>query len=112
DSLVHPAVTYGKVAIEVLVGLFFIFATAAYWLFERDQVINVVTSFFPRPKRKKIRDTWELMDLKLGAFVRGQIVMICLVSTLVSIGLWIAGEPYFILLGISVGLLEIVPVIG
>lgn len=111
-SLVHPAVTYGKVAIEALVGLFFMFASAAYWLFERDQVINVVTSFFPRPKRKKIRDTWELMDLKLGAFVRGQIVMICLVSTLVSIGLWIAGEPYFILLGISVGLLEIVPVVG
>src|SRR5262249_33819183 len=55
---------------------------------------------------------WELMDLKLGAFVRGQLVMIALVSTLVSIGLWIAGEPYFILLGICVGILEIVPVVG
>ena len=52
------------------------------------------------------------MDLKLGAFVRGQLVMIALVSTLVSIGLWIVGEPYFILLGICVGILEIVPVVG
>ena len=112
SGLVHPAVSYGKKAIEALVGIFFIFATAAYWLFERDQVIDLVTSFLPRPKRKTVRDTWILVDLKLGAFVRGQIVMIALVSTLVSIGLWIAGEPYFIVLGISVGILEIVPVIG
>jgi predicted PurR-regulated permease PerM len=112
SGLVHPAVSYGKKAIEALVGIFFIFATAAYWLFERDRVIDVVTGFLPRPRRKKVRDTWELVDLKLGAFVRGQMVMIALVSTLVSIGLWIAGEPYFILLGISVGILEIVPVVG
>ena len=112
SSLIHPAVSIGEKALEVLVGIFFIFATAAYWLFERDRVIDLVASLVPRPKRKTLRDTWELMDLKLGAFVRGQLVMIALVSTLVSIGLWIAGEPYFILLGICVGILEIVPVIG
>ena len=86
----HPAVSYGKKAIEALVGIFFIFATAAYWLFERDRVIDAVTSFLSRPRRKKVRDTWELVDLKLGAFVRGQLV----------------------LLGITVGILEIVPVVG
>ena len=85
-SLIHPAVTIGEKALEVLVGIFFIFATAAYWLFERDRVIDLVASLVPRPKRKTLRDTWELMDLKLGAFVRGQLVMIALVSTLVSIG--------------------------
>ena len=111
-NLVHPAVSYGEKAVEALVGIFFILATAAYWLFERDTVIDVVTSLLPRPKRKKVRDTWQLVDLKLGAFVRGQLVMIALVSSLVSIGLWIAGEPYFILLGITVGILEIVPVVG
>ncbi len=111
-SIVHPAVTIGEKALEVLVGIFFIFATAAYWLFERDRVIDLVASMVPRPKRKTVRDTWQLVDLKLGAFVRGQMVMIALVSTLVSIGLWIAGAPYFILLGICVGILEIVPVVG
>jgi predicted PurR-regulated permease PerM len=111
-SLVHPAVSIGEKALEVLVGIFFVFATAAYWLFERDRAINVVASLVPRPRRKTLRDTWELMDLKLGAFIRGQLLMIAIVSTLVSIGLWIAGEPYFILLGITVGILEIVPVVG
>jgi predicted PurR-regulated permease PerM len=112
SKLIHPALTVGREAIAVLVGIFFTFAAAAYWLFERDRVIDLVTSFLPRPKRRKVRDTWELIDLKLGAFVRGQLVMIALVSTMVSLALWAVGEPYFILLGISVGFLEIVPVVG
>jgi predicted PurR-regulated permease PerM len=112
NGIIHPAITYGEKAVEVLVGIFFILATAAYWLFERDRVIDLVASLVPRPKRKTLRDTWQLMDLKLGAFVRGQIAMIALISTLVSTALWLVGEPYFILLGISVGLLEIVPVVG
>jgi predicted PurR-regulated permease PerM len=112
NKLIHPALTVGREAIAVLVGIFFTFAAAAYWLFERDRVIDLVTSFLPRPKRKTVRDTWELIDLKLGAFVRGQMLMIALVSTVVSLALWAVGEPYFILLGISVGFLEIVPVVG
>ena len=59
-SLIHPAVSIGEKALEVLVGIFFILATAAYWLFERDRVINLVASLMPRPKRKTLRDTWEL----------------------------------------------------
>jgi predicted PurR-regulated permease PerM len=111
-KLVHPAVSIGREALAVLVGIFFTFAAAAYWLFERDRVIDFFASLMPRPKRKTFRDTWELVDLKLGAFVRGQLLMIALVSTLVSIAFWLVGEPYYILLGISVGILEIVPVVG
>lgn len=112
SKLVHPALTAGKTAVEILVGIFFTAATAAYWLFEREQAIDLVTSLIVRPKRKKVRDTWELIDLKLGAFVRGQVLLIVFVSTLASLGFWAVGEPYFLLIGIAVGLLEIVPVIG
>jgi predicted PurR-regulated permease PerM len=112
SKLVHPALTAGKTAVEILVGIFFVAATAAYWLFEREQAIDLVTSLIDRPKRKKVRDTWDLIDLKLGAFVRGQMLLIAFVCTLASLGFWIVGEPYYLLIGIAAGLLEIVPVIG
>ena len=111
-ELVHPALSIGEQALAVLVGIFFTFAAAAYWLFERDQAIDLVTRFMPRPKRKTARDTWQLIDLKLGAFVRGQIVLVVFVSTVVSFSFWLIGEPYWLLLGIAVGILEIIPVIG
>jgi predicted PurR-regulated permease PerM len=110
--LVHPALSAGEEALKILVGVFFTFATAAYWIFERDRFIDFVTSFLARPKRKTVRDTWELIDLKLGAFVRGQLLLIGIVATLVSTAFFLVGEPYWLLLGICVALLEIIPVVG
>ena len=111
-KLVHPALSAGEEAIKVLVGIFFTLATAAYWVFERDRFIDFVTGFLARPKRKKVRDTWELVDLKLGAFVRGQLLLIAIVGTVVSTAFYFVAEPYWLLLGIAVALLEIVPVVG
>jgi predicted PurR-regulated permease PerM len=112
SHLVHPAIAAGKKALAILVGIFFTFASAAYWLFERDRAIDVFTGFLPRPRRKKVRDTWLLVDLKLGAFVRGQLLLVLLVATMVSIAFWLVGEPYWLLLGIAVALLEVIPVVG
>jgi predicted PurR-regulated permease PerM len=111
-KLVHPALSAGEEALKVLVGIFFLLATAAYWVFERDRFIDFVTGFLARPKRKKVRDTWQLIDLKLGAFVRGQLLLIALVATIVSTAFYLVGEPYWLLLGICVALLEIIPVVG
>jgi predicted PurR-regulated permease PerM len=112
SSLVKPLAQVGVTAFEVLIGIFFTFAAAAYWIFERDKTIDLVSSLFPRPKRKLIRDTWDLIDAKLGAFVRGEVLLILLVATVLSLAFWAIGEPYWILVGSFAGLVEIVPVIG
>ena len=112
SELLHPAVEVTLKVFEVVLGLFFVLASAAYWIFERDRAVDFVTSLLPRPRRKKVRDTWDLIDLKLGAFVRGQALLIVLVGTVLSGAFWAIGLPYFILIGAFAGLVEIVPVIG
>ena len=112
ESLFHPAVEITKKAFEVLIGIFFVLATAAYWIFERERAVNVVAKLLPRPKRKKMRDTWDLIDLKLGAFVRGEALLVVLVGTALTFAFWAIDLPYFILVGAFAGLVEIVPVIG
>jgi predicted PurR-regulated permease PerM len=111
-SLFHPALEVTIKAFEVLVGILFVLATAAYWIFERHRAVDVVASMLARPKRKKLRDTWDLIDLKLGAFVRGEALLVVLVGTVLSLAFWAVGEPYFILVGAFAGIVEIVPVIG
>ena len=108
----HPALEITIKAFEVLVGVFFVLATAGYWIFERDRAVGFVASLLPRPRRKKLRDTWDLVDLKLGAFVRGLALLIVLVGTILSTAFWAIGLPYFLLVGAFSGLVEIVPVIG
>jgi predicted PurR-regulated permease PerM len=111
-ALFHPALEVTLKAFEVVLGIFFVLATAAYWIFERERAVDFSASLLPRPKRKKLRDTWTLIDLKLGAFVRGQALLIVLVGTILSLAFWAVGEPYFILVGSFAGIVEIVPVIG
>src|SRR6266487_5395846 len=110
--LFHPAVEVTLKAFEILLGIFFVLATAAYWIFERERAVDFVASLLARPKRKKLRDTWNLIDLKLGAFVRGEALLVVLVGTILSLAFWAVGEPYFILVGAFAGIVEIVPVIG
>lgn len=112
SKLVKPAEQIGVTAFEVVIGIFFTFAAAAYWIFERDKAINLVCSLLPRPRRKLVRDTWDLIDAKLGAFVRGQVLLIGLVGTALSLLFWAIGEPYWILVGAFAGLVEVIPVIG
>ena len=112
SSVFHSGVTVGLKAFEILVGIFFVFATAAYWIFERARTVDFVASLLPRPKRKRVRDTWDLIDLKLGAFVRGEVVLILLVGTVLSVLFLAVGEPYWILIGAFAGVVEIIPVIG
>jgi hypothetical protein len=59
-----------------------------------------------------VRDTWNLIDLKLGAFVRGECLLILLVGTVLSLLFFAIGLPYWLLIGAFAGLVEIVPVIG
>src|ERR687895_686374 len=112
DRLLDPAVEVTLTVFEIALGIFFVLASAAFWIYERDRAEELVCSMLPRQRRKKVRATWELIDAKLGAYVRGQAVLILLVGTVLSLAFWQIGLPYWILIGAFAGVVEIIPVIG
>lgn len=111
-ALFHPALSVTKKAVEIIAGVFFTFAVAAYWIFERERAERILLLMVAKEKRGIVRDTWRLIDAKLGAFVRGQLLMIGFVSTVLSAAFWALGLPYWLLLGVFAGLVEMVPVVG
>jgi predicted PurR-regulated permease PerM len=112
EELVDPALEATLLGFEIAVGILFVFACAAYWILERDDAVRFVTSLLPRQRRKLVRDTWNLIDLKLGAYVRGQALLIALVATVLSACFWAIGLPFWLLIAIFAGIVEIIPVIG
>src|SRR5207253_3083348 len=112
SKLVRPAIHLTIAAVEALIAVFFVLAAAAYWIFERDHAIDYVCCLVKRQKRKTVRVTWHLIDLKLGSYVRGQGLLILVVGTVLSLAFWAIGEPYWLLLGSFDGIVEAVPVIG
>ena len=73
------------------------FAVAGYWIFERERAMKVVSELLPRQQWKTVRDTWVLIDLKLGAFVRGMALIVVIVATTLSLLFWAIGLPYWLL---------------
>jgi predicted PurR-regulated permease PerM len=112
SRLLHPALSIGEEALKIVVGILFTLAAAAYWLFERDRAVDLIAGLIARPRRKKLRDTWEPIEQKLGAFIRGELLLIAIVGTCASLVFFAIGEPYWLLLGIATGFLELVPVVG
>jgi predicted PurR-regulated permease PerM len=111
-AILHPAISATKTVFEILVGIIFMFAVGAYWIFERDGAIGVVQSMVPRKHRRVTRDTWVLIDMKLGAFVRGQFLLVVIVASLLSLAFWLDGEPYWLLIASFAGIVELVPIVG
>jgi predicted PurR-regulated permease PerM len=48
----------------------------------------------------------------LGRYIRGQLILVVLMSTVTTIGLTILGVPYSVLLGVLTGILETIPFVG
>jgi predicted PurR-regulated permease PerM len=111
-ELVDPALQLTLLGFEILVGVFFTLASAAYWIYERDRAIDLVSSLVPAERRGVVRDTWNLIDLKLGAYVRGQLLLVFIVGSVLSACFWAIGLPYWLLIGTFAGVVELVPVIG
>lgn len=67
-------------------------------------------------KRSLFREEFELLHQKFAvfgkAFLRVQGVILLLTCTVCTAGLWFIGNPYYILLGIGIGLLDALPLLG
>ena len=98
--------------LAVLAGIAFTLACAVYWLTERDRFVTAILRVLPQGKRQTVHDGWLLIDLKLGAVIRTKLLLVAMTGTILSVAFWLIGLPYFLLVGMFAGIVEVVPVIG
>jgi predicted PurR-regulated permease PerM len=114
DEISEPTAALSTLVgtLSALAGVAFTLAAAAYWVIERDRLVNVVLAVLPHEKRATVRDTWLLIDLKLGAVIRTKLLLVLMTTSVLSFAFWVIGLPYFLLVGVFAGIVEILPVIG
>lgn len=54
ENLVEEGAEVGLVAVEVFIGIFFVLATAAYWIYERKRAEELVCRLVPRKHAKTV----------------------------------------------------------
>jgi len=83
-----------------------------YLLRDWDRLVADVDDLLPRRIAGTIGHLAKESDEVLGAFIRGQLLVMLALGTIYSIGLWIVGLDLAFLIGMLAGLLSIVPYLG
>jgi len=92
-------------ALTVLVLTFYILA-------EQDSIEKFILTFVPANKKHHAIAIYNKISLKLGSWLRGQLVLAIIIGITSYIILSILGIKYALALAILAGILEIVPIVG
>lgn len=97
--------------IEII--LYFILVPLLVFFFLKDgnAISHWLNRFLPE-RRGLIRIVWDTMNQKVGAYMRGRVIEIFIVSVLAVVVFAALGLQYAFLLGVLLGLSVIVPYIG
>lgn len=95
-----------------LVNLFMIPVVGFYLLRDFDYIVARCRSLLPRDQEPMIVSLVKECDIVLGAFIRGQLLVMLCLGILYSLGLWLVGLDLALLIGMVAGLASIVPYLG
>jgi predicted PurR-regulated permease PerM len=100
----------GITEVVAVLGLAPIFAF--YLLLDLPRTRNLLLDMTPHSIRDEVAYVSKQMGTALGAFVRGQLLVAGFVGTLSSIALWVFDLPFWLIIGIATGLLNLIPLVG
>ena len=99
-------------AAEGLGKLFFAPVFSFYFLRDRKRIGAWMTTMLPFPWREPAVFAMREMRREASGFLRGQLMVSGAVAALTSLGLLLCGVPAWLLLGVVMGVMEIIPYVG
>ena len=102
----------GQAVFSFLINLVLVPVVTFYLLRDWDRLISSVHMMLPRRHEPLVCRLAGEIDDVLGAFIRGQLIVMLALGLIYSFGLWVVGLDLAIIIGLSAGLLSIVPYLG
>jgi predicted PurR-regulated permease PerM len=111
-SLSNQALRFGVDIFNNFIEIITVLIFAFYLLVTRDKIDQQFASLLGDKKSKRISDFIDKLEIELGGWARGQLVLMIIVGLSTYIGLVLLGVPYALPLAVLAGLLEVVPYVG
>ena len=102
----------GLALVGLVVNLTLIPVVTFYLLRDWDRLIAAIDDMIPRKYKREVSRLARQSDSVLGAFLRGQLLVMLGLGLIYAIGLSILGLEFGFLIGIIAGLLSFVPYLG
>lgn len=102
----------GLALVGWIANLVLIPVVAFYLLRDWDRLVSAVNGLLPRKIEPIISQLTRECDEVLGAFLRGQMMVMLSLGVIYSTGLWIVGLDLALLIGMIAGVVSFVPYLG
>jgi predicted PurR-regulated permease PerM len=108
NQLIALGLTFAEIVISTIAVLTMVY----FWLTERARLQRFFLALLPADKRGGARDAWNEMELRLGGWVRGQLILMGSVGVATTIAYFLIGLEGPLLLGLIAALAEAIPLVG
>jgi predicted PurR-regulated permease PerM len=105
----------GKAAVALAhVGLMIVFGGVLGYviLLSLPDIGRGSLAMVPQARRRQVTEFFTEVGRLLSGYVRARLIVSAVVGALATIGLWAIGMPFWLVLGILVGIANLIPVLG
>lgn len=112
SGLLGTVTSYASSTISAMTSFVLILIIGIYLAINPQDYLRGFLLLVPRSHTEKIHDTMVNIGYALRLWLGGQLIIMIIVGTMVSIGLWLIGLPSALALGFMAGVAEFIPVLG
>jgi len=112
QGLLNQVGTFAKTGMQVLAVFVLGPVLAFYMLMDLPSIRRRTRNLIPEQMRSELVHVAKQVGRVVGGFVRGQLLVALIVGLLSSLGLWILKVPFWLVIGMTAGLLNIIPFVG
>ncbi len=99
-----------------LVGVIIVFAILPilllFYLLDYERFNEILQNLIPTNQKGKLVNVFKRLNTTVGAYVRGQLVLMISIGTVATVVYRVIGLEYYYLFGILVGFLTVIPYFG
>jgi predicted PurR-regulated permease PerM len=112
QSIIRQTVGYIQAFGWGLFAFLAVFLIAFFWTRDRDQIVRAGLLIVPIDNRPTAQQLWDTAERKVGAYIRGQALLMLSIGVATGIAMFALGVPSALIIAILAALLEAVPYIG
>ena len=112
STMVDAALNIAIHVVELLLKFLLCLFTTFYLLLESNRFGTWARRMVPAPYRNEVATLGGQVDRMLGRFIRGELILVVIMSVATYIALKLLGVPYALVLAPIAGFLELIPFIG
>lgn len=103
---------YARTGLSVLSQIALALVMGYYWLTSREEILGLLLRLTPNGGRSRAELVWNDIETTVGAYLRGQAILMLIVGLASLAGLLVLRVPHAVALAVLAGLTEAIPMIG